>query len=139
MNSAKRELTRGGLASQSGVNAETIRYYEKRGLLPDPPRSEGGHRIYSDHHLRRLSFIKRSRELGFSLDQIRGLLTLVDGGNYTCGQVHERTAEHLVEVLDRIADLKTMEAVLRKMLSECEDKNVPDCPIVDALFSVSTL
>jgi MerR family mercuric resistance operon transcriptional regulator len=134
MGSENREFTRGRLAKHSGVNAETIRYYEQQGLLPNPPRTQGGHRLYGNEHLRRLTFIRRSRELGFSLEQIRGLLDLVDGGDYTCGQIHERTAEHLGEVLDRIADLRKMESVLRKMLSECENRNVPDCPIVDALF-----
>jgi len=102
--------------------------------VQDPPRSEGRHRIYGETHLRRLSFIRRSRELGFTLDQIRGLLELVDGGNYTCAEVHLRTAAHLTEVQERLADLRKMEKVLRRMVEQCDDKLVPDCPIIDALF-----
>jgi len=135
MNSKNCELSRGGLANQSGVNAETIRYYEKIGLLPEPPRSDGGDRIYGESHLRRLSFIRRSRELGFTLDQIRGLLELVDGGDYTCAEVHSRTAAHLAEVQERLADLRKMEKVLRQIVDQCDDKLVPDCPIIDTLFA----
>ena len=135
MNSESCDLSRGGLAKQSGVNAETIRYYEKIGLLREPPRSEGGHRIYGNPDLRRLSFIRRSRELGFTLDQIRGLLELVDGGDYTCAEVHQRTAAHLIEVKQRLADLRKMEKVLRRMVAQCDDKLVPECPIIDALFA----
>jgi len=135
MNIEKCELSRGRLAKRSGVNAETIRYYEKIGLLPEPPRSPGRHRIYGKAHLRRLSFIRRSRQLGFALGQIRGLLELVDGGDYTCAEIHLRTASHLTEVQHRLADLRKMEKVLRKMVAQCDDKLVPECPIIDALFA----
>lgn len=135
MNIKNRELSRGRLAKRSGVNAETIRYYEKIGLLPEPPRSHGGHRIYGETHLRRLSFIRRGRQLGFPLDQIRGLLELVDGGHYTCAEIHQRTAAHLTEVQHRLADLRKMERVLRQMVAQCDDKLVPECPIIDALFA----
>ncbi len=73
----------GALSTRTGVNIETIRYYEREGLLPHPPRTAGGHRSYSEDHLKRLTFIRRSRELGFSIAEIRGLLALVDGGSYT--------------------------------------------------------
>ena len=72
-----RRLTRGVVAEQTGVNIETVRYYERIGLLPEPPRSVGGHRLYDEDLLRRLNFIRRSRELGFTLDEVRGLLRLV--------------------------------------------------------------
>ena len=80
-------MTRGELGSATGCNIETIRYYERIGLLPEPPRSPGGHRLYEEEHLRRLTFIRRSRELGFTLEEVRGLLRLVDGGLYTCAEV----------------------------------------------------
>ena len=91
-------LTRGVVAVRSGVNIETVRYYERIGLLPEPPRSEGGHRLYTEDLLRRLNFIRRCRELAFTLDEVRGLLRLVDGGNYTCGEVKDLTSAHLKEV-----------------------------------------
>jgi len=127
-------LTRGALARGAGVNPETVRYYEQQGLLPEPPRSPGGHRVYNQEHLRRLSFIRRSRELGFSLMEIRELLSMVDGGHFTCKQIHDLTLAHLTEVRDRIADLQKMATALETMLAECEQSNTPACPVVDALF-----
>lgn len=127
-------LTIGQLSKRTGCNIETIRYYEKIGLLPPPPRSEGGYRLYGEDHLKRLTFVRRSRELGFSLDEIRGLLRLVDGGNYTCAEVKEITLEHLDAVRRKIADLQTLERVLRDMVSQCDDGKVPECPVIEALF-----
>ena len=98
MNTSNTEFTRGMLAKHSKVNAETIRYYEKIGLMPEPLRSPGGHRIYNTSHLQRLSFIRRCRELGFALSEIRGLLALVDGGSYTCGEVRDLTVVALLPV-----------------------------------------
>jgi DNA-binding transcriptional MerR regulator len=73
--------TSGALSKQTGCNVETIRYYERIGILPNPPRGGSGHRVYGHQHLKRLSFVRRSHELGFSLDEVRGLLNLVDGAN----------------------------------------------------------
>ena len=95
MVSQKSEFTIGALSKKSGVNIETIRYYEQIKVMPSPARSEGGYRLYNESHQHRLSFIRRSRELGFSLEEIRGLLTLVDDNSYTCAQVHHLTLEHL--------------------------------------------
>ena len=127
--------SRGNLAKRTGVNAETIRYYESIGLMPDPPRSQGGHRVYDETHLQRLSFIRRCRELGFSLDETRGFLALVDAGQYTCEQIRDRTQGHLGDVRKRIADLRRMEKVLEQMVAECSGGQVPDCPIIETLFS----
>ncbi|MGB3408591.1 MAG: MerR family transcriptional regulator, partial [Jannaschia sp.] len=91
-------LTRGDLARATGCNIETIRYYEKIGLLPDPPRTDAGYRIYSAAHATRLRFILRARELGFSMEDIRGLLGLEDGAAPTCAEVKERTERHLADV-----------------------------------------
>mgnify|MGYP001824766516 CR=1 FL=1 len=135
MKSGKTQLSRGALAMQSGVNSETIRYYEKIGLMPDPIRSSGGHRIYEQPHLKRLSFIRRTRELGFTLEEVRGLLGLVDGGDYTCAEVRNRTLSHLDDVAQRIRDLQKMQRTLKSMAAKCDGGLVPDCPIVDALFS----
>lgn len=127
-------LTRGQLSKQTECNIETIRYYEQIALLPEPRRSEGGHRLYSQDDLKRLTFVLRSRDLGFNLDEIRGLLELVDGGDFTCTEVRAITSAHLSDVQDKLKDLRRLERVLKKMVSECEGRKVPDCPIIDALY-----
>lgn len=127
-------ITIGGLSKQTGVNIETIRYYERIGVLPGPPRTSGGHRLYGEDHLKRLTFVRRSRELGFPLEEIRGLLRMVDGDDYSCDEVKDLTLDHLAEIRSKIADLKKLEKVLKDMASQCEGGNVPDCPIIDALF-----
>lgn len=123
----------GTLSKGTGVNIETIRYYERIGIMPKPPRTSGGQRIYETSHLKRLAFIRRSRELGFSLDEIRALLRLVDGGNYTCGEVHEMAVAHIADIRRKIADLRRMERVLKDMAAKCDGGDVPECPILDAL------
>ncbi|MEX2480741.1 MAG: helix-turn-helix domain-containing protein [Gammaproteobacteria bacterium] len=128
-------LKRAELASRSGCNIETIRYYEKVGMLPDPPRSAAGYRLYSEHHVARLRFILRARELGFSLEDIRGLLDLVDGGTQTCAEVKARTERHLADVRTRIADLKRIERVLARTARQCSGDAVPECPVLEALAS----
>ena len=127
-------LTRGVVSKLTGCNLETIRYYEQIGLMPPPPRSAGGHRLYDDNLLRRLNFIRRCRELGFSLEEIRGLLALVDGGTYTCGEVKDMTVDHLRSVRSKIADLKVLVKTLKEMVSKCVGDEVPECPVIDALF-----
>jgi MerR family mercuric resistance operon transcriptional regulator len=95
MNNLKtKNLTRGVLSNRTGINAETIRYYEKIELIPEPSRSPGGHRVYEQEHLQRLLFIKRCRELGFSLEEIRGLLNLVDREEVSCERVQHIADEH---------------------------------------------
>lgn len=128
----KRDLTIGEMSRQSGVNVETIRYYEKIGILPEPPRTDAGHRVYLDDHLKRLNFVRRSRELGFTLDEIRNLLGLVDGG-YTCGKVKDAALTHLDDIRRKIADLRRMETALDKTVAQCEGGAAPQCPIVDVL------
>lgn len=122
----------GGLSRATGVNVETIRYYERIGLLAPPPRTAGGHRLYPDAQLRRLAFIRRSRELGFSLDEIRNLLGLVDGG-YSCGQVQEAALTHLGSIRRKIADLRRMERSLAETVDRCRGGADSECPIIDAL------
>lgn len=127
-------FTIGSLSRDTGCNIETIRYYERIGLMPKPPRSKGGHRLYEKDHLKRLSFIRRSRDLGFTLEEVRGLLRMIDGHDYTCVEVKVLTLNHLQEVQQKIADLRRLERVLKTMAAECEGGNVPDCPIIDALY-----
>ena len=124
----------GSLSKQTGCNIETIRYYEREGLIPEPPRSEGGHRQYDDTHLKRLTFIRRSRELGFTLQEVRGLLRIVDGEHYTCAEVKTVTLDHLADIRGKLADLKKLEKVLKELAAQCAGDQTPDCPIVEALF-----
>jgi MerR family mercuric resistance operon transcriptional regulator len=126
-------FTRGDLARATGCNIETIRYYEKTDLLPDPPRTGAGYRIYSTAHATRLRFILRARELGFSTDDVRGLLGLEDGVEPTCAAVLLRTERHLADVRARIADLRRIESVLAETVARCSGMEAPDCPILAAI------
>lgn len=126
-------LKRAELAQRTGCNIETIRYYEKSGMMPDPPRTAAGARLYDDAHVARLRFILRARELGFSIEEIRGLLELVDGGTQTCAEVKERTERHLADVRSKIADLRRIEKVLAATASKCSGDAVPACPVLEAL------
>lgn len=126
--------TIGILAKQTGCNIETIRYYERIGLLPKPLRSQGGHRLYADDDVRRLAFVRRSRELGFTLDEVRRLLHYVDDGSYTCAEIREITVEHLAEVRRKLAELRRLERVLKDMVATCDGGNIPDCPILEKLY-----
>ncbi len=130
----KTEVSIGGLAKQSAVNIETIRYYEKIGVMPKPARSASGYRLYTADHLKRLTFIRRGRELGFGLDELRGLLRLVDGHSYTCAEVRAQTLDHVAGIRQKIADLRRLERVMTSVASHCSGRKVPDCPIIDALF-----
>lgn len=125
----------GALSKRSGCHIETIRYYERIGLMPRPARTGGGHRLYEEGQARRLGFIRRTRELGFTLDEVRTLLRLVDGGRYTCAQVKRITVHHLDEVRGKVADLRKIERVLQRMAAQCEGGTVPQCPVIDALFA----
>lgn len=127
-------LTIGALSKRTGVNIETIRFYERVRILPKPPRSAGGHRIYSQEQLMRLGFVRRSRELGFSLDEVRGLLRLVDGGRYACAEVKAITLDHLADIRRKIADLRRLEHTLAAVAGKCRGGKVPDCPVIEALF-----
>jgi MerR family transcriptional regulator, mercuric resistance operon regulatory protein len=131
-----REFTIGELSRRCQVIVETIRYYEKIGIMPNPPRTSGGFRMYSTEHLQRLSFIRRSRELGFSQPEVRKLLTLVDEHKYTCDEVREMTEKQLLTVKNKIKDLRKLEKALTGMVSECDGGDIPDCPIVDVLSAM---
>ena len=121
----------GPLSERSGVHIETIRYYERIDLVPKPPRSDGGHRLYGHEDVQRLAFIRRSRELGFSLDEIRALLALADQGS--CAEVHKLTLRHIADVRDKIADLKKLERALVTLAKECRAGRRRRCPIIDVL------
>lgn len=129
------ELTIGQLSARTGVNVETIRYYERVGLIPAPPRTSGGQRRYDEQGLRRLFFLRRCRELGFPQNEVRALLALVDGGDYGCDDVRAMTLRQRDAIRRRIEDLRILEDTLGRMAKECGGGKVPDCPIVDRLFA----
>ncbi len=128
------DLSIGDAARRSGVKIETIRFYERIGLLAPPPRSAGGHRVFGGAEVKRLNFVRRARELGFTLDQVRDLLALADGREGTCAEVEKLGRAQLVATRGRIADLKRMEGVLADMVARCAGGTVPDCPILEALL-----
>lgn len=127
----------GAVSRDTGVHIETIRYYERIGLLPEPPRSQGRHRLYDENHQQRLVFIRRSRELGFSLDEIRILLRLARSHRLTCDEVKALTERHVTDIRRKIRDLKKLERALGDLAARCHGGKVPACPILDALGSVS--
>ena len=129
-------LSIGTLSTRSSVHIETIRYYEKIGIMPKPNRTAGGYRVYGSEHEKRLHFVRRGRELGFSLDELRGLLRLVDGHAYTCAEVRALTVEHLKDIRRKIADLRRLERVMASMAAQCTGDQVPECPVIDALFEM---
>ena len=125
----------GALSKHTGTNIETIRYYERAGLLPVPARSSGGYRLYAPNHLKRLNFIRRARALGFPLAEVRKLLTLADQRKRPCGEVRAVAAAHLEDVKGKIADLKAMERVLADTIARCEEGSGSHCPMIDALYT----
>ena len=131
-----KNFTIGSLSKKTDVNIETIRYYEKIGVMPQPQRSEGGNRLYDTEQVKRLLFIRRSRELGFSIEAIRELLNLVDKKAYTCAEIANLSQKHLDGVRSKIKDLLKIEGHMQDMLSQCNKNSMPECFIIDALFEV---
>ncbi len=123
----------GELSRLTGVNIETIRYYEKIKMLQAPPRTAGGHRSYGPTETRTLAFIRRARELGFALDEIRALLDLGGPGGASCAEVRKIAAHHLDDIRAKIADLRKLERLLAKTIARCSGKRVPDCPVIEIL------
>ena len=130
-------FTIGQLARQANCKTETVHYYERAGLLPKPPRSAGGHRIYDLTNAKRLKFIRRCRELGFSLNQIRVLLSFIDEPDHSCGEVKTVALAQSNEVQEKIDDLIRLKQALDTMVNQCKGKNYPieKCPIIDALYT----
>jgi|TARA_B100001540_G_C15774077_1_gene627798 Cu(I)-responsive transcriptional regulator len=128
-----RILMIGQLARQTGTKVETIRFYEKNGLLPAPSRTDGNYRAYEPGHLSRLSFIRRARELGFSLDRIREFLKLADDRSQSCAAVDAIAREHRKEVERKIEDLTALKSELDRMIDQCGCGLVADCRIIESL------
>ncbi|PXW66142.1 MerR family mercuric resistance operon transcriptional regulator [Loktanella sp. PT4BL] len=122
------------MARATGCNLETIRYYEKIGIMPDPPRSTKGYRSYDNAHVKRLKFVMRSRDLGFSLEEVRGLLGLVDDRSRTCADVQLIAEDHLTDVQAKIADLQRIERVLSDTVARCTGDAAPECAVIDGLL-----
>ena len=126
-------LTIGELGSATRTKVETIRYYERIGLIPKPPRTAGNYRDYGKAELDRLSFVRRARDLGFSLDQVRALLALSDNQDQDCAEIDGIARTHLEQVERKISDLKALQRELSAVLNSCKGGTVADCRIVEAL------
>ena len=126
----------GVLASEAGCKVETVRYYEKIGLMPEPSRSEGGHRLYALDHVKRMIFIRKCRKLGFSIEQVKNMLRFIDEPNHACGEVKAMAMQQAAEVKQKIKELKRLESALYSMADQCveEKSSAKGCPIIDALF-----
>ncbi len=129
----------GELASATGTKVETVRFYEKSGLLPHPARTDANYRSYGSEHLQRLSFIRRARDLGFSLDEVRELLALSDHRDQPCGAVDRIASGHLAEVERKLADLERMRSELSRVIGSCRKGTVGECRIIESLGPESTL
>jgi MerR family transcriptional regulator, copper efflux regulator len=124
----------GEVARRAGVNVETVRYYERRGLVADPPRTDAGYRQYPDSTVRRIRFVKRAQELGFSLREIAELLDLRVEEGAPCAAVLDRTRAKMADIDRRIADLEEMRAALEPLVDACAaETGATDCVILDHL------
>lgn len=134
MGTASGRFAIGTLSKGTGCKIETIRYYERSGLLPAPARSPGGYRLYGTEHLKRLAFVRRARSLGFSIDEVRRLLDLADHHRRPCAEARRVAASHLEDVRARLADLRVMERVLKETVARCGQGTGPHCPLIEALY-----
>lgn len=126
-------MTIGKMANAAGVHLETVRYYERIGLMPEPGRTASGYRSYGVEHARRLSFIRRARELGFGTEEIRALLNLAKPGRASCAEVRALTVTHLDDVRAKISDLRRLERILAGTVDQCCGAETPACPVLDML------
>jgi MerR family transcriptional regulator, mercuric resistance operon regulatory protein len=126
-------VTIGRLSKLTGVNIETIRYYEKIGVLPKVARTASGHRLYGVAETRILAFIRRARELGFSLDEVRALLRLGGPETASCREVRKIATHHRDKIRARIGDLRRLERLLSRTIAQCTGTTAPICPVLDVL------
>lgn len=133
-------LTIGQLAKNAQVNVETVRYYERRGLMPEPPRRKSGYRQYSETDIARIRFIRRAKELGFSLNEVSELLSLRVDPETTCGDIKRRADAKMAEIEGKIQALRKMKKALARLVSLCrERRSTGECPILEALDSLKTM
>lgn len=123
----------GELARATSTKVETIRFYEKIRLLAEPSRTGGNYRDYGPAHLARLSFVRRARDLGFTLDQVRELLALADDRNRSCRAVDIVAREHLAQIDQKIADLHALRRELDDMIGQCRNGAISECRIIETL------
>lgn len=128
-----REVPIGIVAGRSGCGIETIRFYEKAGVLPRARRTQSGRRVYDDRDVARITFIRRARELGFSLNEVRGLLALAEGNGGICEKVQSIALRHLDEIAAKLSDLITMQTVLNALAARCAQGEDTSCPLIDTL------
>ena len=128
-----RGITIGQLAKSAGVNLETVRYYERIGLIAKPARTSGGQRSYSSEERQHLAFVRRARELGFSIGDIRALLKLAVPGKQSCAEVQSIASAHLTNVQTKLADLARLEKILAATVDQCSGEASPACPILTML------
>lgn len=126
-------LTIGELARRTSTKTETVRYYEKIGLLAPPGRTAGNYRAYGDDDLARLSFVRRTRDLGFSIEQIRTLLALSDDRSRDCTTVDEIASAHLHDIDRKLADLVALRREIAAIIASCKGGTIGECRILDAL------
>lgn len=131
-------LNIGGAATASGVSAKMIRHYESIGLIPSPPRSDGNYRVYSDVEVQTLRFIRRARDLGFSMNQISTLLSLWRNRSRSSAAVRKLALEHISELQRKIAELQSMVRTLQQLSDHCRGDARPECPILED-FADSTI
>ncbi len=134
MDDGSSRMAIGSLSRRAGTKVETIRYYERVGLLPAPPRSAGGYRLYGIAEVKRLTFIRRARALGFSIDEVRTLLKLADERKRPCAEVRVVAEAHLRDVRAKIADLEAMERVLKATVARCAKGTGSHCPVIETLY-----
>jgi MerR family mercuric resistance operon transcriptional regulator len=132
-----RGITIGQLAKAAGVNSETLRYYERIGLIVKPARTSGGQRSYSSDDARRLAFVRRAREPGFGIDDIRALVKLAAPGKQSCAEVQSIARAHLTNVQTKLADLARLEKILSAALDQCGGDASYSCPVLDMLDAPS--
>jgi len=125
----------GELSANCGCPAETIRYFEKIGLLPKPIRSANGYRHYDESHQKWLHFILRSRALGFTQNEVRRLSNIAHRSQPACADVHDLLVDHIVDVQEKLGDLRRMELSLERLKSKCQDGTLNDCPVIDELMN----
>jgi len=123
----------GDIARHTGLKIETVRFYEAEGMISPPRRSDGNYRMYDRSHLERLAFIKRSRDLGFTLDEVRELMRLADDPAGSCAEVDAIATRHVAAIDRKLADLKALRAGLTERLDCCDRTTISDCRIIEAL------
>ena len=130
----------GDVAERGGVNLQTIRYYEREGLLPEPPRLASGYRLFPEAAVRRVRFIKRAQALGFSLAEIRGLLSLRENADAGAQDMRERARAKVAEIEEKIRTLRAMKKALNALAESCPGCGpLSECPILDALDAKGVL